>query len=376
VSWSELPEDLLEMILIRQPIDAFNLYHYRELCCSWRSVVDKVLASSPPLLLGCEKNNNNNNIECIRLSNIFTGDWSVCRIPEFKTRDGQPLLPRSVRPCPWRGWLAMDCTTSRCSALMDHTIHTHHIFLYNPFSRAQIRLPAFKLESCFPFRFVLSSTNHNNHPSSNIIALAIWEKRAFVFVRARILFWKPGDDEEWKTFDNWDSVADIISYKGGFLAIDFDGNVTQVDQLISTTTKVPTRINIDNRYWIQFYFTRSINIYLVESVCGDVLMVHRRLGPYDLKVYKLDWERMEWDEMTSLGDEAIFLAPNHSVCIRPPAESTRNCIYFTDDAIELDMLNVSSGERHFGVYHMATKTSHSFTHFSLSHNALRHRWLY
>ena len=35
----------------------------------------------------------------------------------------------------------------------------------------------------------------------------------FVFVRARILlFWKPGGDEEWTTSDNWDCVADIISF--------------------------------------------------------------------------------------------------------------------------------------------------------------------
>jgi hypothetical protein len=43
VSWSDdLPEGLLQMIL-RQPTDVVNLYHYRDVCRSWRSVVDKLL---------------------------------------------------------------------------------------------------------------------------------------------------------------------------------------------------------------------------------------------------------------------------------------------------------------------------------------------
>ena len=67
------------------------------------------------------------------------------------------------------------------------------------------------------------------------------------------------------------------------------------------------------------FIIQDLCIWWNISVCGDVLMVHRWLCPHnlrkrsELKVYKLDWERMEWDEMTSLGDEAIFLAPNHSL---------------------------------------------------------------
>jgi hypothetical protein len=47
----------------------------------------------------------------------------------------------------------------------------------------------------------------------------------------------------------------------------------------------------------------------VESLCGDLLLVNK------FKIYRLDWEEMEWNEMRSLGDEAIFLARNQSVRI-------------------------------------------------------------
>lgn len=102
-----LPEELQEMIL-RKPTDVVSLYHCRDVCRSWRSVVDKQLASSPPHLLLYEKRDDP--LECIQLFNIFSGHSSMCKISEFKTSDGQPLFLKSVYS--YHGWLAMDCITS------------------------------------------------------------------------------------------------------------------------------------------------------------------------------------------------------------------------------------------------------------------------
>nr|QEE59959.1 hypothetical protein [Betula platyphylla] len=325
VSWSDLSEELQEMIL-RQPTDVVNLYRYRNVCRSWRSIVDRQLASSPPHLLLYEKRNDT--IECIRLFNIFTGDSSVCKIPEFKTGDGQPLFPRSVHSC--HGWVAMDCTTS------DRDNPVHHIFLYNPLSSARIQLPTFKLNNSsnsMHTKFVLSAKQRE--PSS--IALGILEKMERSF-KEKMMFWKAGD-EEWTPivppFEKRMSFADIISYKGGFCAIGLCGEVTQFElNPVRLDKKIQTCYKIKDNGKMLLYHAVS---YLVESLSGDLLIVHRGLVHRGLQnefmVYKLDWERMEWDEITSLGDEAIFFGRYESVCIRA-SESTvyrRNCIYFIDE---------------------------------------------
>jgi len=361
MSWSDLPEELLEMIL-RQPTHVVNLYHYRDVCRSWRSVADKLLASSPPHLFVYEKS-----IECVRLFNIFTGESSSCKIPEFKTRDGQPLLPRSVYS--WHGWLAMDCMTTS-----DHRKnHDHHIFLCNPFSRARIRLPTLTLDhsvDTHDIKFLLSS-KHTSPSSINALAV-----RRSQFLKETLMFWKPGD-EEWTPivhpFEKPKWVADTISYKGGFCAMDFSGNVTQFElSRFPLAKEIPTRNTINNSANL-FYHASS---YLVESMCGDLLMVHRCFYPQEFKVYRLDSERLEWDEIRSLGDEAIFLAHNESVCMRA-GESTvyrQNCIYFTDDVLLLHILRQSRRADDFGVYDMANKTIHRFPHFFLCHDVPRHRW--
>jgi hypothetical protein len=68
---------------------------------------------------------------------------------------------------------------------------------------------------------------------------------------------------------------------------------------------------------------------LVESLSADLLMVYGSWEGF-FNVFKLDWETMVWGEITSLADEAIFIANGESVCVRA-GESTvykQNCIYF------------------------------------------------
>ncbi|XP_059442176.1 F-box protein At2g26160-like [Corylus avellana] len=356
-SWStELPEELLEIIL-RQPTDAVNLYNYRNVCRSWRSVVDKVLASSPPLLLVYDEKG----IDCIWLFNIFTGDSSFCKIPR---------LPRRIHS--WHGWLAMDFTTSKN--------HAHDLCLYNPLSRARIGLPTLMFENSPNSRnlkFISSISNHTN-PSS--IALAILEGQSLV---EKLMFWKPGD-EEWTPVDTpfdfetpFGFVTDIIGYKcGGFCAIDYSGNLTQFElSPVPRAKQIQTGKIYDGNHKALCHAYS----YLVESLSGDLLLVNRCFFPHkEFKIYRLDWEKMKWDEMRSLGDAAIFLARNQSVCIRAD-ESTaysRNCIYFTDDvSLFDDFFNMLRLRDDFGVYHMANKTIHRFPCLFQCHTGLRYRWL-
>jgi hypothetical protein len=338
---SDLPKDLIEIIL-EYPTDVVDLYNYRHVCRSWRSIVDKLLASSPPHLLLYEMENN------IRLLNIFTGDSSVYKIPDFKTRGGKPLrFPRSVFS--QHGWLAINFTTRKKQR------YTHHFFLYNPLSRARIRLPTCTFDRHFQnisepeMRFVLSSKQTTSLPPSSV-ALAIGKN---------IMLWKPGD-EDWTPIDsplkNNMLVFDIISYKGRLCAIDFLGNVAEFDQF----NPVPDPDETGNGIEMLFLLSSS-SICVVESLSGDLLTVCRcREGFFN--VFKLDWETMVWGEITSLGDEAIFMAGKESVCVRA-SDSTvykRNCVYFKDEQLPSDMPERSRED--FGVYDMANKTIHRFSH--------------
>ncbi|XP_059441913.1 putative F-box protein At4g17565 [Corylus avellana] len=357
---SDLPNDLIETILT-YPTDVVNLYNYRDVCRSWRSIVDKLLTSSPPHLLLFEMGNN------IRLLNIFTGDSSVCKVPVFKTGDGQPLrFPTSV--VSGHGWLAINFTT--CNNLY---CYTHHFFLYNPFSRSRIRLPTFTFDYhfqnnydfpniCQPkIKFVLPSKPTN--PPQISVVLATGKK---------IIFWKSGD-EEWTPVDNPFEknmpFFDMISYKGGFCAIDYAGNVAQFEfNPLPRATIIPT-VAIE----MQFFA-----VCVVESLSGDLLMVCISQQGF-FSVFKLDWETMVWGEITSLGDdEAIFMAGRESVCVRA-GESTvykNNCIYFRSDGEFPSTLPIRSRED-FGVYNMANKIIHRFSQPLLSRTSTLgcYQWL-
>ena len=68
----------------------------------------------------------------------------------------------------------------------------------------------------------------------------------------------------------------------------------------------------------------------MELLCGDMLLVRLNIGS-KIKIFKMDWERKAWDEIKSLGDEAIFLSCDESVCIQAK-DSTIFSGFMTNDA--------------------------------------------
>ncbi|KAK9999851.1 hypothetical protein SO802_019454 [Lithocarpus litseifolius] len=81
--------------------------------------------------------------------------------------------------------------------------------------------------------------------------------------------------------------------------------------------------------------TNHASQFLVESLCGSLLLVCKTRIHIDsiwrFEVYKLDWEKSEWEKIASLGDQAIFLEED-SICIQASASTKykQNCIYFMD----------------------------------------------
>ncbi|KAE8125434.1 hypothetical protein FH972_020241 [Carpinus fangiana] len=330
VSWSNLPEELLESIL-KKTTNVVNLYNCRDVCRLWRSVVDKVLAWTPPHLLVYGKHLRI--VRSISFVNVFTGESRVCRLPKFETADGQPLFPRSVYS--WHRWLVMDCSPSRAR---NNHCGDHHICLYNPLSSARIRLPAFTLDNFLDTlrkrKFVVSCEPKN--PRS--IGLAIRDGRYL----EKLMFWNPGD-EEWTTFvEEPMRILDITSYKGGFCVLDGDLKFIQFDHEHVRHLKIT--------YVLSSYYHPTQ--YLVESLCGDLLLVQLNIG-CKIKIFKIDWEKKAWDEIKSLGDEAIFLSCDESVCIKAKDSTIfkSNCIYFTDGAFSMPI-----EQKELGVFDIANQT--------------------
>ncbi|KAE8698335.1 putative Adenine nucleotide alpha hydrolases-like superfamily protein [Hibiscus syriacus] len=124
----------------------------------------------------------------------------------------------------------------------------------------------------------------------------------------------------------------------------------------------------------------TCRFYLVES-CGDLLFVVRFIGNYvdwdgtllhehDLliedsnhpkvcpyrtflfHVYKMDFKELEWVEMDTLDDRALFLGGNQSVSVlaRCFLNCEKDCIYFSDDCWERMEEDYLYGGHDMGIY--------------------------
>ena len=88
-------------------------------------------------------------IESICFTNIFSGESSVCRLPTFKSVNGQPLLAGRVYFS--HRFLLMDCTTSHqkhhkiAFLYNSFTWGYSHLVIYNICTRNLISLPVFQL---------------------------------------------------------------------------------------------------------------------------------------------------------------------------------------------------------------------------------------
>lgn len=189
-------------------------------------------------------------------------------------------------------------------------------------SREEIWLPPLLLNSENP-KFILSSK-----PTNPIcIVLVLHEKN--------LVFWRFGDKKLtfFKNVEDW--INDIIWYKDEFHELQMKGNPPHpgVPYLLQVKFSPKCHVkSIPNKANRSFYFAFN---YLVESLCGNLWVVCRvlgYLGTFTLKfqVYKLHWKMMKWEKIKSLGDQAIFLACNDSVCVQAD-ESTvykKNCIHW------------------------------------------------
>ncbi|KAF5205715.1 F-box protein skip23 [Thalictrum thalictroides] len=222
------------------------------------------------------------------------------------------------------------------------------IHMLNPISQLQISLPSQptfpnqfqerlepeELRRHFVYKFILSSNPSNSDQPCFVMAInASLRKLAFA---------KPGD-EAWTSIDcpaSW--YFDAVFFDGQFYAFNGNGDlvVCEINKPHPKATKIaspPEDIRLSNRY------------YLVEML-GVLHLVERGIDAAEnpprgqfyyttcyFQVYKFDSRTSSWTELSDLGDHALFLGNNTSFAVSTSnyPEFKSNCIYFTDDHIEL-----------------------------------------
>ncbi|ONK66526.1 uncharacterized protein A4U43_C06F9110 [Asparagus officinalis] len=249
-------------------------------------------------------------------------------------------------------------------------IHGRDIQLLNPLTRAQVNLPSldafqhpdggFTSGEFNDFGFVEKAvilsdpSNKGRNLEGNddcILAVAI-------ISNLRVLsFCRIGDDKWTNAEGSLTHLQDVIYYEGQIYGINYMGIAVVYD--IAGDKKMKQIANAPDQLFV-------VDRYLVESTNGDLLQVVREIDyRYDgdvgktseFYIYKLESvdepivpaednfyltvnERVpirykfnfKWVDMESLGDQALFLGQNYSLCVRAAEHEgcKPNCIYFTE----------------------------------------------
>ena len=168
------------------------------------------------------------------------------------------------RPPPRRGVLSDDPKNGDFVLMMRHTSYVHN-------------------------------TNTNYHHNDGI-------KHMIVFIRS--------GDEDW-TYQELHGVEDIVYSNGFFYLLDRTGMLfsCEVKRDGYKLRQIPSHsLENPNGVWESSY--------LVESPGGDLLRVIQKHNGF--RVYKLVWidsRNSIWEEVTDLGDVALFLGKNHSISV-------------------------------------------------------------
>lgn len=254
--------------------------------------------------------------------------------------------------------------------------------LLHPLSRFQIPLPHISsfinyedggMRNNFIFiqKAVLSSQPCVSSKENNFVLMVI-------SACGYLGFWKFGD-KDWTVIVTFKgSFYDVTYYKGQFYAVNTQGNIYVCDvggrdpTVAHAVGGIPCEI---------LEYKRA---YIVESK-GELLVVVRDgydsifLGDYgdedytdpndldesridygtlEFRVFKVDLSNREWVELQSLGDNALFVGDNASICVQATKfPSIRpNFIYFTDDCWPSYVSFNRGGGKDMGIYNMEDRS--------------------
>lgn len=298
-----IPIDIVESVLMcMNPKDVVRL---STTCKEWRVAAlrfDITMSKTPWLFTVAD--------DSYILQNIIDENMSFkIRIPDF-------LLGRKFINDSSYGWLVLK---SKQNGI---------ITLLNPFSRAQLDLPAL----ANPGPVFLHMSSPPTKPDCVVLLVDV----------GKLYVWRPGDTS-WNIEENMDIkyYMSTISLQGQFYAIAYPYYrliTFQVLPLRVRKLNVPPPMDIRN---ILMY-----DVFLVES-CGEILLVcirmpcldrvghdifmlrHNMCDKHQVILFRLDLKNETWIKIESLGDQTLFLKNNiQAMSISAhDAKCYGNCMY-------------------------------------------------
>ncbi|XP_030522739.1 F-box protein SKIP23 [Rhodamnia argentea] len=336
--WSQMPEDLLELIARRLDTQ-FDVLRFRSVCSSWRS---SVAPSPSPSRRG--------RFPILPNDGISDAAWGFHLSRRTIFLLGVPRTRDQTVPSGWL--LKVKEDVPRSMNLLNPLSRCPFTSLPEDFPRVLDLMNLHVLE--LGHEYVLQYMSYR--PCGNdghlymekVVFLCLDSGNDFalltIHVSGKLAMFKSGE-KRWSIIQDMPSpYDDVILFKGEFYAVDGTGRTVVVGLDLGVTLIAQSNWGGDKKF-------------LVESV-GELLLVDMYLSldaendhdgvvaelpeNFDyfmrertvrFKVYKLDREEKEWNEVKDLGDRVLFLGDDctfsaSAADLRP---CKGNCIFFADN---------------------------------------------
>lgn len=344
-SWSDLPAELLELIL--KKLSFVDVIPFKAVCSSWRSAAAQLQSQyhsiqiTPWLMLpnGQEDDHTSRCFLNLAENKVYKFENAF----EFEGLGNDPWCVGSSH-----GWLV----------ILDDEANP---LVFNPFSRVQIELPLFPNE----FNPIMIQFLRKKLITKAVLLADPSRCKNFVVVviygfLSRLAFCKHGDTTWTNLSDAADQVyRDIICHNNQLYALDDNLSVKVWDfqgpslNEIMTIPPLTLLKDVDSTRKFSRDICVSTQIYLVKT-SSELLFIERfirksfrELGTEDgtqtvvcsygtkmFYVFKLNLREQRWEKVESLNDQVLFLGGNQSISFSALDVFNRckpNSIYFTDD---------------------------------------------
>nr|XP_016486804.1 PREDICTED: F-box protein SKIP23-like [Nicotiana tabacum] len=335
ISWSDLPEELVERIgkcLVDNP---FDVLHFRAVCKTWRSSIPPFKSNSPDLSLQLP-------FPLDYHPNTFPGFYLIentvylfqlppdrdtsldCRgcwlVKVTKTADGklQVFNPLNVSP-----------DNNNNNNNMPKQMLKKDTQLNIQFAQ-QIGYTLHSFLSELPYVF-LRATRHVCAVREAFATYALAEPGETVYMgnasTAKVEGYGKSWDGNWTILkDGSFRIVDIIVYKRNFVAVDRCGKTIEFDSSSFNETIVSPILH-----------DRDTGIQPVESngqlFLVDMVLDYNKTENVEFRIYQLDQELHKWIAVHSLGDGIFFIS--YDYCFSVSSQDfghhcAGNCIYYAD----------------------------------------------
>ncbi|KAJ9696216.1 hypothetical protein PVL29_008456 [Vitis rotundifolia] len=315
--WASLPMNLLDSILDCL-VPTEDYLTFSEVCIEWQYAVGEKLQHL--------RSNHKRHCRLHQKAPLLmapTTDNTKERCCLYDVMKGKSLWEFQLSLGRWK------CEGSSHGWLILVEDDSYKVDLLNPYSLKLIHLPPLEKPWSFEYSGHIYEASFPSARRRSVLSIDPDVNRdEFVLMMTRdglmrkVAFIKSGE-EDWTYIEGLEDVKDIVYSNGLFYVLDGWGMLYSCD--VSKDLKVRRITSPENNLC-------CLVLHLVESPEGDFLRIIRQKYTGKFVIHKLVWfsKNPRWEEVTSLGDVALFLGQNHSTSVVASdfAGCRPNSIYF------------------------------------------------